>query len=270
MHDGDAGGERHRLDLVVGDVDRRLVEPLIELLDLGAHLDPQLGVEIGKRLVEQEQRGIAHQRSSHGHALALAAGKLGGLAAKQAFDLQKRGHPGEGYRLRLLWYAAALHAKGNVGADRHRWIERVGLEHHGDIAILGRHAIDDALANPDLAGADAFKAGDHGEQSRLSAARRSDQHHEFSRFHLQVDAFQYGRRAEGFVEVANRQGSHVYLLFDGPLRQPAQKIPAAKKIDQERRQSGNQHGSAFDIVLTHRRSPGAERDQRRRDRLVGA
>ncbi len=40
MHDGDAGGERHRLDLVVGDVDRRLVEPLIELLDLGAHLDP--------------------------------------------------------------------------------------------------------------------------------------------------------------------------------------------------------------------------------------
>ncbi len=81
---------------------------------------------------------------------------------------------------------------------------------------------------------------------------------------------QYGRRAEGFVEVTNRQGSHVYLLFDGPLRQPAQKIPAAKKIDQERRQSGNQHGSAFDIVLVHRRSPGAERDQRRGDRLVGA
>src|SRR3984957_8067091 len=62
----------------------------------------------------------------------------------------------------------------------------------------------------------------------------------------------------------------VDLLFDGPLRQPAQKIPAAKNIDQERRQSPNQHGSAFDIVLTHSGSTRAEGDQRRRDRLVGA
>ena len=188
MHDGDAGGERHRLDLVVGDVDRRLVEPLIELLDLGAHLDPQLGVEIGKRLVEQEQRGIAYQRPSHGDALALAARKLGGLAVEQTFDLQEPGDPGEGFLLRLFGHAAALHAEGDIGADRHRRIERVGLEHHGDVAILGRDAVDDALADPDLAGADAFQAGDHGEQGRLSATRRSDQHHEFARLHLQVDA----------------------------------------------------------------------------------
>ena len=56
MHDGDARGERHRLDLVVGDVDRGLAEPLVQLLDLGAHLDAQLGVEVGQRLVEQEEQ----------------------------------------------------------------------------------------------------------------------------------------------------------------------------------------------------------------------
>ena len=89
MHDGDARGERHRLDLVVGDVDRRLAEALVELLDLGPHVDAQLGVEIGERLVEQEQLRIAHQRPAHRDALALAAGKLAGLAPKQRFDLQE-------------------------------------------------------------------------------------------------------------------------------------------------------------------------------------
>src|SRR6266404_6798949 len=56
MHNSDAGSQGHRLNLVVSDVDRRLAEPLIKLLDLGAHFDPELGVEIRERLVEQKQR----------------------------------------------------------------------------------------------------------------------------------------------------------------------------------------------------------------------
>ena len=83
VHDGDARGERHRLDLVVRDVDGGLAEPLVQLLDLGAHLDAQLGVEVGERLVEQEEHRIAHQRPAHGDALPLAAGKLARLAVEQ-------------------------------------------------------------------------------------------------------------------------------------------------------------------------------------------
>ncbi len=103
MHDGDAGGQRHRLDLVVRDVDRRLAEPLIKLLDLGAHLDSQVGVQNGKRLVEQEERGIAHQRPSHRHALTLAARELGGFAVKQTFDLQEGRRPGRGLPPAPAW-----------------------------------------------------------------------------------------------------------------------------------------------------------------------
>ena len=91
VHDGDARGERHRLDLVVGDVDRGLADPLVQLLDLGAHLDAELGVEIGERLVEQEELGIAHERAAHRDALALAAGELAGLAVQERLDLQQRG-----------------------------------------------------------------------------------------------------------------------------------------------------------------------------------
>ena len=105
---------------------------------------------------------------------------------------------------------------------------------------------------------------------RLSATRRPDQHHEFARLHLKVDALQHGDGAEGFVEVANRQRGHIHLLLDGSLRQSAQKIPAAEEIDEKRRQSGHQHGGAFDAILVHRLAPGAERDQSSRDRLVGA
>ena len=76
----------------------------MQLLDLGAHVDAQLGVEIGERLVEQEQLGIAHQRAAHRDALALAAGELAGLAREQRLDLQQRGDALD--RLVLLGFAA--------------------------------------------------------------------------------------------------------------------------------------------------------------------
>jgi len=57
---------------------------LVHLLDLGAHLHAQLGVEVGERLVEQEHLGIAHDGTAHSDALALAARELLGLADRAA------------------------------------------------------------------------------------------------------------------------------------------------------------------------------------------
>ena len=83
MHDHDLVGHGHGLDLVVGDIDRRGLEALVQFLDLGAHLDAKLGVEIGERLVEQENLRIAHDRPAHGDTLALAAGELARIACQQ-------------------------------------------------------------------------------------------------------------------------------------------------------------------------------------------
>jgi hypothetical protein len=47
----------------------------MQRLDLGAHVDAQLGVEVRQRLVEQEDLGLADDGAAHGDALALAAGK---------------------------------------------------------------------------------------------------------------------------------------------------------------------------------------------------
>ena len=81
-------GERHRLDLVVGDIDRGGADLLVHLLDLDPHLHPQLGIEVGQRLVEQEHFRIAHDGAAHRDALALAAGKLLRLAVDQFDDVE--------------------------------------------------------------------------------------------------------------------------------------------------------------------------------------
>ena len=74
-HHGDAVAERHRLDLVVRDVDRRHLEVALEPRDLGAHLHAQLRVEVRERLVHQERLRLAHDRAAHRDSLALAAGE---------------------------------------------------------------------------------------------------------------------------------------------------------------------------------------------------
>ena len=90
----DPVGQRHGLGLVVGDVDHGGVEPVAQPGDLEAHAHPQGGVEVGERLVEQEDLRVADDGPPDGHPLALPAGELARVAPEQHPDLQGRGHLG--------------------------------------------------------------------------------------------------------------------------------------------------------------------------------
>src|SRR5262249_14720528 len=81
-----------------------------------------------------------------------------------------------------------LQAVGHVGVDAHVWVERVVLEHHGDVAVLGLELIDHALANRHLPAGDALQPRHHPEQGGLAAARRTDDDDEFAIGDLHVDA----------------------------------------------------------------------------------
>jgi hypothetical protein len=48
----------------------------------------QAGVEVGERLIHQEQARIAHNRPRHRHPLPLAAGELRRFAIEQGIQLQ--------------------------------------------------------------------------------------------------------------------------------------------------------------------------------------
>src|ERR1700722_1401519 len=73
LQDSNLGRKRHRLDLIVRDIDDRCSGLLMKPLDLDTHVDAKLGVEIRERLVEQEHLRLAHEGSAHGDALPLTA-----------------------------------------------------------------------------------------------------------------------------------------------------------------------------------------------------
>ena len=88
-HDGDPVAHRHRLDLVVRDVDRRHAELALHARDLGAHLHAQTCVEVGERLVHEEDARVADDRAAHRDALALAARELARLALEQVCEPER-------------------------------------------------------------------------------------------------------------------------------------------------------------------------------------
>ena len=80
---GDPVAQHQRLGLVVGDVDHGAADPRVQRLELGPRLHPQLDVQIGQRLVEQEHVGLAYQRPRQRDPLPLAAGELAGPPVEQ-------------------------------------------------------------------------------------------------------------------------------------------------------------------------------------------
>jgi hypothetical protein len=81
-HDDDPVGEAHRLHLVVGDEDEGGAEARVKVLQFGAQLGAQFGVEVRQRLVEEEHGRLAHDGAAHGDALALPARERAGLAVE--------------------------------------------------------------------------------------------------------------------------------------------------------------------------------------------
>ncbi|MNL87384.1 hypothetical protein D3C87_2165150 [compost metagenome] len=73
MHDHDAVGQRHGLDLVMRHVNRGGAVLDMQALELDPHALAQLGIERTDGLIEQDGLGSAHQRAADGHALHVAA-----------------------------------------------------------------------------------------------------------------------------------------------------------------------------------------------------
>ena len=91
LEHGDAVAHGHRLDLVMGDVDRGDAQAVLQRGDLGAGLHPQLGVEVGQRLVHQEDLWLADDRPAHRHPLTLTAGERFRFPVEVRVEVEDRG-----------------------------------------------------------------------------------------------------------------------------------------------------------------------------------
>jgi hypothetical protein len=181
-------GERHRLELIVRDIDRGRAEPTLQLADFDAHRDSQLGVEVRQGFVEQKHLWLPHDRTSHRDALALAAGQLPRFAFQHGAQFENaRGFLDAGLDLGF-GHAAVTQAIGHVVVDAHMRVERVILEHHRDVAFGRLDLVDDASADIDLAAGDGLQPRDHTQERRLAAAGRADQHAELAVTDVEIDA----------------------------------------------------------------------------------
>ena len=91
VHHRDLVGHAHGLDLVVGDVDHRLLQLALDALQLAAHILAESGVQIAERLVEQEDAGLRDHAAAERDLLHVVDAQAPGVHRQHRRELQQLG-----------------------------------------------------------------------------------------------------------------------------------------------------------------------------------
>ena len=177
-----------------------------------ARLDTQLGVQVGERFVHEKDARTPHHGPGESDALALSSRKSFGPPVEKRIDAQAVGDVANLGRDFALRQPADFHSERDVVEDAHMREERVGLEHHRNVAALRRQVGHVAFADEQLAGGDRLEAGDHVERRGLPAARRANQHDERSIGDLDIELRDDDVSAETFLNVDKGHASHLRLF----------------------------------------------------------
>ena len=119
-----------------------------------------------------------------------------GLRSSSVEQPQRLGGPLDLGRPLLLVDAALAERELNVLRHRQVRVQRVALEDHGDVAVLGVDVVHDALADGDSAARELLQAGHHAQRGRLAAARRAEEHEELAVGDVQRQVIDRGGVAE--------------------------------------------------------------------------
>jgi hypothetical protein len=159
----------------------------MQFLDLGAHREAQFRIEVGERLIHEKYGGAAHHCAADRHALSLATGELAWLAVEQMPDLERFGElcdlgpdvgpNSTGTRQKPRGERQPLEGrqppheerKRQIRRDRKMRVERVGLEHHGDVALFGAQIVDHSLPYRYPSGVLALEARNDAQKRALAA-----------------------------------------------------------------------------------------------------
>jgi len=162
----------------MGHVDECRLQLLMELGDFGTHLHAELGVQVGQRFVHEEDLGFTHDGAAKGDALTLAAGQSRGFPIQQILDAKDAGGFVDAIGNFRLGDLAQLQAKRHVIKHGHMGIQRVTLEHHGYIAVLGRYVVAAFVSDIEITRGNLFQTGDHTQRCGFAAAGGAHQNDE--------------------------------------------------------------------------------------------
>ena len=165
-------------------------------------------VEAAERLVEQKALRVADDGTPHGDALLLALGKTAGHPAERVGEVEKgRDLPHAAVDL-LLGDLLGVQRERQVVRHGQARVERVELEHHGDVPVAGREVVDPRAGDVDVARRHVLEPGDHAQRRGLAAAGRAEQAHHLAGLHVEVDVVDRGERAEVLAQVAKLDVGH--------------------------------------------------------------
>ena len=199
LHDDDTVGHGHGFGLVMGNIDEGGFQLYVNFGKLGTHLSTELGVQVGKGLVEKEDLRIADYGASEGNTLTLTARKSLRLTVEQVGNVENTGSLFNSALDFLLGNLAELKTEGHVAENGHVRIKSVVLEHHGDVAVLRSNVVYETVAYVELAFGDFFQTGDHTKGGGFTAAGGADQHQKFLIFDFEVKIRNSGNSAGIFL-----------------------------------------------------------------------
>ena len=179
------------------DVNGRDSGLLLQTFQFAAHLLAQLGIQVGKRLVEQQQFWLAGEGARQRQPLLLSTGELrrGTLG-----EFAQPHHIENGHHLfldvslspaRPTRYAQGI---GRVLEHAHMRPDGIGLEHHSDIAVIQRDVLAGrgiehlVSADQDAPRIGRFQAGNGAQRGRLAATRRAQQREQLALDDMEIYA----------------------------------------------------------------------------------
>lgn len=186
--------------LIVGDVDERGAGLLLNALELGLHLAPNLFVERAERLVEQQDRRCERERPGEGDTLLLAATQrhdVSAFGAGEADESEQLGHAQAHLGLRSPAHSQPV---AHVLLDVHVRKHRVALENHPDVAFPWRHVGDVPAVDHDASGVRRLQPRDHPQHGRLAGAARAEKREELAGVHVEGEVAGGDGVAETLVE----------------------------------------------------------------------
>jgi len=130
---------------------------------------------------------LANDGPPHRDTLALASRERSRLLVQRVLQSEDaRGFPDATLDL-VLVEPAHLERETHVLGCVHVRIERVVLEHHRDVPVLGRQVVDHVVVDAHGAGRDRLETGDHPQGSGLSASGWPDEYDELAVCDRQIE-----------------------------------------------------------------------------------
>src|SRR5215213_4217737 len=141
-----------------------------------AGLHAELSVEVGERLVHEEDGRLADDGPPECDPLPLTARELPGTAFEEGLESKRARGAEDALRGLAARYACHLKWEPDVFGDGHVRIEGVILKDHRDVAVGRADVVDQLAVDIDFAVAYILEPGDHLQERALAATRRSEQH----------------------------------------------------------------------------------------------